>query len=322
MNQTGGYTYYKPGEGVITYDKPEDQNPTMAIQIKGAGFRIANTKKSNGDWDWRTFGTAAGFTADEINAGTIKGGSSHWNLETGDLFLGQGSIESSGGSHWNLDSGELQTVFVLDADVSHTTTTTYTRYYQKVVAVEMSSSTPFGIYTGYRYRYVYKDGRADTFSTVTGKSFVGGIYLDGTNAYMRSQRVGTSNTNYLTTGYTSENYPGFEFNTSGSGSFFEIVDLSGDSVGFKCHDRWFLEAIQTWSGSNSGRPYTYLGTPNSKVSHQIGYPKLYLGDSDCAALYFDATHYVQVDSSGVQCRCGSNGFGWYNGSFSDSLNWS
>lgn len=73
MNQTGGYTYMEPGEGIVTYDRPKDQNPTMAIQIKGAGFRIANTKKANGDWDWRTFGTAAGFTADEINAGTIRG---------------------------------------------------------------------------------------------------------------------------------------------------------------------------------------------------------------------------------------------------------
>ena len=322
MNETGGYTYYRPGEGIITYDKPEDQNPTMAIQIKGAGFRIANTKKPNGDWSWRTFGTAAGFTADEINAGTIQGGSSYWNLETGDLYLGQGSIQSAGGSHWNLDSGELQTIFVLDPAVSTYTTSTYTRYYQKVVAVEMSTSTPFGIYTGYRYRYVYTDGRSDTFSTVTSKSFIGGIYLDGTNVYMRSQRVGTSNTNYMTTGVTSDNYPGFEFNTNGSVGFYEIADLSGDAVGFKTHDYWFLEAIQSWSGGNNGNPYTIITPPKSKVSTEMGYPRLSLRDGNSAYLYFDETNYIKVDSSGVQCRCGSKGFGWYGGSFSDSLTWS
>lgn len=92
MNQTGGYTYYKPGEGIITYDKPEDQNPTMAIQIKGAGFRIANTKDSNGDWSWRTFGTGSGFTADEITAGVIRGGNSYWNLETGELVVVNGDF--------------------------------------------------------------------------------------------------------------------------------------------------------------------------------------------------------------------------------------
>lgn len=72
INQTGGYTYYEPGEGIITYDKPKDQNPTMAIQIKGAGFRIADTKNSDGTWNWRTFGTGAGFIADLIVAGTLN----------------------------------------------------------------------------------------------------------------------------------------------------------------------------------------------------------------------------------------------------------
>lgn len=108
MNQTGGYTYYKPGEGIITYDRPEDQTPTMAIQIKGAGFRIASAKKSNGDWNWRTFGTGAGFTADCITVGEIRGGANRWNLETGDLEFTQGGIrDSKGKNSWNLDTGEF-----------------------------------------------------------------------------------------------------------------------------------------------------------------------------------------------------------------------
>lgn len=83
MNATGGYVYWRQGDGITIYDKPEDQNPTMAIQLKGAGFRIANKKKSNGEWDWRTFGTGDGFTADEIIAGVIRGGESYWNLVSG-----------------------------------------------------------------------------------------------------------------------------------------------------------------------------------------------------------------------------------------------
>lgn len=110
LNATGGYVYYEPGEGLTTYDKPKDQNPTMAIQIKGGGFRIANGKKSNGDWNWRTFGTGDGFTADVITAGTVRGGNSYWNLATGDLLFKQGSISSADGkSVWNLTTGQLET---------------------------------------------------------------------------------------------------------------------------------------------------------------------------------------------------------------------
>lgn len=109
FNTTGGYVYYEKGEGLITYDRPVDQNPTMAIQITGAGFRIANSKNSDGSWNWRTFGTGDGFTADEIITGIIKGGSNWWNLATGDLRFEQGSIASTDGENlWNLSTGELQ----------------------------------------------------------------------------------------------------------------------------------------------------------------------------------------------------------------------
>lgn len=323
VNETGGYTYYRPGEGIITYDKPEDQNPTMAIQIKGAGFRIANTKKSNGEWNWRTFGTAAGFTADEINAGTIKGGSSWWNLETGDLSLGQGSIQSAGGSHWNLDSGELQTIFVLDPAVATYTTSEYTRYYQKVVAVEMSSSTPFEIYTAYRYRHVYTDGRSDTFSEVTDKSSIGGIDLDGDDVHMRASRVGDSDTNYMSAGHTSEGYSGFEFNSGAEGSdntkIFEIVDFTGNAVGLKTHGYWFLEAIQSWDKAFDGKPYIIITAPQSSRSDLMGYPRLEMVEGEHVFLAFEYDRYMWIDSDGVRFCCGDKGFGWYNGSFSDSI---
>lgn len=87
LNLTGGYTYIRQGEGIIVYDRAEDDNPTMAIRLTGAGFRIANSKDGQGNWVWRTFGTGAGFTANELIAGTIRGGNSYWNLETGDMVL-------------------------------------------------------------------------------------------------------------------------------------------------------------------------------------------------------------------------------------------
>lgn len=73
MNSQGGYVYIsEDGKGLITYDKPIDQNPTMAIQILGGSFRIANSKLPNGEWNWRTFGTGDGFVADLINTGTLN----------------------------------------------------------------------------------------------------------------------------------------------------------------------------------------------------------------------------------------------------------
>lgn len=35
---------------------------------------IANGKTAKGDWNWRTFGTGEGFTADLMTAGTLKAG--------------------------------------------------------------------------------------------------------------------------------------------------------------------------------------------------------------------------------------------------------
>lgn len=48
------------------------ENPTKAIAIVNGMFAIANSKKENGDWDWRTFGTGDGFVADLINAGILR----------------------------------------------------------------------------------------------------------------------------------------------------------------------------------------------------------------------------------------------------------
>jgi len=73
LNSQGGYVYLsEDGKGLTTYNKPIDQNPTMAIQLLGGAFRIANRRKPNGEFDWRTFGDGDGFIADMIVAGTLN----------------------------------------------------------------------------------------------------------------------------------------------------------------------------------------------------------------------------------------------------------
>lgn len=90
INSDGGFVYInKNGDGIATYDKPINQNPTKAIQIKGGSIRIANGKKTNGEWNWRTFGTGDGFVADEIITGMLKGGNVKWNLNDGTFLIGK-----------------------------------------------------------------------------------------------------------------------------------------------------------------------------------------------------------------------------------------
>lgn len=103
MNQTGGYTYIKPGKGLYVYDRREDDNPTMCIQIGGGYFRIADGKNADGTWNFRTLGNGHGLVADALVAGTIdanliragvlqdKTGTNYWNLDTGDFRLAAGA---------------------------------------------------------------------------------------------------------------------------------------------------------------------------------------------------------------------------------------
>lgn len=103
MNETGGYTYIKPGKGLFVYDKPEDANPTMCIQIGGGYFRIADGKNSDGTWNFRTLGNGHGLVADAIVSGTIsanlikagtiqdKSSKNYWNLDASEVHLGPGA---------------------------------------------------------------------------------------------------------------------------------------------------------------------------------------------------------------------------------------
>lgn len=112
----GSYVYTSFEQGTISSTVPLDEKlkptktPAAAIQIKGGGFRIADSVLPNGEFDWRTFGTGGGFVADCMVLGVLRGGSNFWNLETGDLVFEQGQIRSAdGGSTWNLSTGELTT---------------------------------------------------------------------------------------------------------------------------------------------------------------------------------------------------------------------
>ncbi len=107
--QGNSYCFTSFEQGTIWASVPLDENghPTKtggsAIQICSQGFRIASGTKSDGSWNWRTFGTGEGFTADMITTGSLmaslitagilqdKEGKNFWNLDTGDFRLSAGA---------------------------------------------------------------------------------------------------------------------------------------------------------------------------------------------------------------------------------------
>lgn len=98
VNALGGWTYIEPGNGIVTYDKPRDENPTKAIQLLGGAVRISNEKNSDGTWEWSTFGTGDGFFADLIVAGVLNAS-----------LIKAGILESVNGKCWiNMETGEVR----------------------------------------------------------------------------------------------------------------------------------------------------------------------------------------------------------------------
>ena len=90
MNAQGGYVYISDqGEGLITYDTPDPETATMAIQLLGGAFRIANSKTSDGEWNWRTIGDGNGIIADAFIGGVLRGGKVNFNLTNGTLLIGE-----------------------------------------------------------------------------------------------------------------------------------------------------------------------------------------------------------------------------------------
>lgn len=131
-----GRMYWEDGK-FICRDGKTDAESTMAMLLSPAGFMIADSKLDDGSWNWRTFGTGAGFTADEIIAGTlraiaiegvnitastltggeiigakIKGGS----LNINDRFIvdSDGDVQMSGAVTWGADNSPVKVKYSSD----------------------------------------------------------------------------------------------------------------------------------------------------------------------------------------------------------------
>lgn len=97
LNARGGYTYLTPNAGLYVYDKNKDKNPTTVTQISGGFWRIADSKKPNGGWDWKNVCDGHGLFANRIYTGILSDaqGRNFWNLDTGEFSL-QASVKIGG----------------------------------------------------------------------------------------------------------------------------------------------------------------------------------------------------------------------------------
>lgn len=101
-NATGGYTYITEGQGLRTYDKAVSDplvgaEADAVVEIKGGTIRIANSRTSAGEWDWKTVFTSGHIAGELVTAA---------NIVTG--FIG-----SPSGNYWNLDTGEFRMATVV-----------------------------------------------------------------------------------------------------------------------------------------------------------------------------------------------------------------
>lgn len=111
----GSYKFDSFEMGTIYSNVPLDRTgrpmelPASAIQLTGVGFRIANSLTSTGDWNWRTFGTGDGFTADVINTGLLQCGENKIDLVSGIVSFVDGMIEDRNGKFFlNMSTGEMR----------------------------------------------------------------------------------------------------------------------------------------------------------------------------------------------------------------------
>lgn len=96
--------------GMIFEDRVPNSKTFGSLALGTLGFMIANSyKPGTEDWDYRTFGTGAGFIADFIMAGTLisQNGLSWFNLDDGTFSYGNGALKFDPNNGISLNDGAV-----------------------------------------------------------------------------------------------------------------------------------------------------------------------------------------------------------------------
>lgn len=252
FNENGANYYhidFNSGSTWASVPMDEDGKPTRdggwAINIGSLGFRIASKRRADGSWDWSTFGTGEGFTANSIVSGSL------------DARLIRAGVltDRAGKNYWNLDTGRFYTT---DARADHMSAYDMNTYRLKAYeGIVVNPNTPQQIDIGisndktgagvlqvreggksYGYVQLAYKGLSDDKRGVRIAGYEG-VYISG------SLRVSTGN----------ENGPWVTGHSFGSANASVVAELfhSGNRVSWSAFQVRFEKGICTmWEGAHGG----------------------------------------------------------------------
>lgn len=281
INATGGYTYITEGQGIRTYDKAVTDplvgaEADKVTEIKGGTVRIADSRTSQGEWNWRTVFVSGHIAADMVTAAQLTAG-----------YIG-----SPSGNFWDLDTGELK--MAANTKIGNKTAA-------EIAAEAVDAQTQQSI-----FNKLTNNGQTQGIYLSNGKLYINATYMKagiisdgaGKNTWNLSTGALTTNsmtannmtavnmnaTGSLTTGgnsgaktTVSGGKVQFFYNNSASGSITGATNSSGSYLTIEANSNMLLKAGQiryangSWSGSGYNAYLTVVTkvTPGATVSDPI-----------------------------------------------------
>lgn len=147
-----------------------------AVNLNGRGIRLASKLDSQGEWDWRTFITGEGATADEINTGTLNA-----NL------IRTGILEVTNGE---------DTLLYVDFDSGIVRFSAYSTTEQMNAAIEASAKGIYAQFSNYVTTTTYTEDLTNLYTDA--KSYADGVG-DSAAQTAKDFTMNTLNASYSTT---------------------------------------------------------------------------------------------------------------------------
>lgn len=304
MNGVGGFTYLKPGEGITVYDKPENQHPTRAIQLGGGFWRTSNSRKPNGDWDWKNIASGEGIFANAITTGKLMDaqGRNWWNMDTGEFSL-QASVKIGGKTIAEITNESLSQEAIFNKLTNNGQTQ---GIYLSGGHVYLNASyLRTGIIRGSRGKWDLDNGVISMWDTAGNET----VHLDGDGR--RNTLIGAFRTS-LPGNYGVNITP--DFNTSIVGD--DYYRGLGAGITFTMPNHAYNAVVATEGESNDGKTLSSLWVTNGRKSRHDPGSNMQLLEADDNGKYAFARLVAYGDyddqnatvSSGVRASSYSRNF--------------
>lgn len=254
LNARGGYTYLTPNTGLLVYDKDKNKNPTTVTQIGGGFWRIADSKKSNGDWDWKNVCDGHGLFANRIYTGILSDAQrrNFWNLDTGEFSL-QASVKIGGKTISEITNESLTQEAIFNKLTNNGQTQ---GIYLNGGHVYLNASyLRTGVITGARGKWDLDNGVISMWDTAGNET----VHLDGDGR--RNTLIGAFRTS-LPGNYGVNITP--DFNTSLVGD--DYYRGLGAGITFTMPNHAYNAVVATEGESNDGKTLSSLWVTNGRVN--------------------------------------------------------